>query len=77
MREKLSTNLKDEGKITIDINGVGNGKVELDKDFINIEKRTRIEHRRECIPNVIESSFALGVFFMRKSSTTYTSALIC
>jgi len=62
MREKLSTNLKNKGKIIIDVNGVGNGKVELDKDLINIEKRTRIENRREYIPNVIESSFALGVF---------------
>jgi glycyl-tRNA synthetase len=77
MREKLSTDLKDEGKITIDVNGVGNGKVELDKDLINIEKRTKSEHRREYIPNVSEPSFALGVFFIRKSSTTYTSALIC
>jgi glycyl-tRNA synthetase len=77
MREKLSTDLKNEGKITIDVNGVGNGKVELDKDLINIEKRTRTEHRREYIPNVSEPSFTLGVFFIRKSSTTYTSALIC
>lgn len=30
MWEKLSTDLKNEGKITIDVNG-GNGKVELDK----------------------------------------------
>lgn len=50
MREKLSTDLKNEGKITIDVNGVGNGKVELDKDLINIEKRTKSEHLREYIP---------------------------
>lgn len=50
MREKLSTDLNNEGKINIDVNGVGNGKVELDKDLINIEKRTRIEHRREYVP---------------------------
>lgn len=56
--------MKNEGKITIDVNGVGNGKVELDEDLINIEKRTRIENRREYIPNVIESFFALGVLFM-------------
>ena len=77
MREELSTDLKNEGKITIDVNGVGNGKVELDKNLINIEKRTRIEHRREYIPNAIEPSFALNVFFMRKPPTTYTSALVC
>lgn len=57
MREKLSTDLKNEGKFDIDVNGVGNGKVELNKDLINIEKRTRIEHQREYIPNVIEPSF--------------------
>lgn len=57
MRENLSTDLKNKGKIIINVNGVGNGKVELDKDLINIEKRTRSEHRREYIPNISEPSF--------------------
>src|SRR2546421_438262 len=39
VREKLSLKLKDEGKIAIDVDNVG--QVELDKDLINIEKRTR------------------------------------
>jgi len=37
-----------------------NGKVELDKDLITIEKRTRVENTREYIPNVIEPSFGIG-----------------
>ena len=60
MREKLSLELKNGGKINVDVNGVGNGKVELDKDLVNIEKRTRIEHTREYTPNVIEPSFGIG-----------------
>ena len=60
MREKLSLELKNSGKISVDVNGVGNGKVELDKDLVNIEKRTRIEHTREYTPNVIEPSFGIG-----------------
>ncbi|OCL07304.1 glycyl-tRNA synthetase [Glonium stellatum] len=58
--KKLLIELKKEGKITIDVNGIGSGKVQLDKDLINIEKRTRLEHRREYIPNVIEPSFGIG-----------------
>ena len=60
MREKLSLELQKSGKISVDVDGVGNGKVELDKDLVNIEKRTRIEHTREYTPNVIEPSFGIG-----------------
>ena len=60
MREKLSLDLKNDGKITIDVAGVGNGKVELGKDLITIEKRTRVENVREYTPNVIEPSFGIG-----------------
>ena len=60
LREKLSIVLKDTGKIEVDVPGVGNGKVEIDKDLISIEKRTRVEHIREYIPNVIEPSFGVG-----------------
>jgi glycyl-tRNA synthetase len=56
-REKLSVELKTTGKVTIDVPGVGNGKVELTPDLILIEKRTRTEHVRTYIPNVIEPSF--------------------
>jgi len=60
LREKLSLDLKKSGKVGIDVPGVGNGKVEIDKDLINIEKRTRIEHVREYTPNVIEPAFGIG-----------------
>ena len=46
VREKLAIDLKDTGKIEVDVPGVGNGKVEIDKDLVTIEKRTRIEHTR-------------------------------
>ncbi|KAG5287024.1 glycyl-tRNA synthetase [Histoplasma ohiense] len=60
LREKLSLDLKQNGKIEIDVEGVGSGKVELGKDIINIEKRTRVENIREYTPNVIEPSFGIG-----------------
>ncbi|OQD70506.1 hypothetical protein PENDEC_c023G00724 [Penicillium decumbens] len=60
LREKLSLDLKNTGKIEIDVDGVGSGKVELDKELINIEKRTRVENVREYTPNVIEPSFGIG-----------------
>ncbi|OQE31838.1 hypothetical protein PENSTE_c001G09598 [Penicillium steckii] len=60
LREKLSLDLEQQGKIEIDVEGVGSGKVELDKDLIKIEKRTRVENVREYTPNVIEPSFGIG-----------------
>ena len=60
LREKLSLDLKETGKIEVDVPGVGNGKVEIGKELINIEKRTRIEHVREYTPNVIEPAFGIG-----------------
>ena len=60
IREKLSLELQKDGKIQIDVKGVGNGTVELDKDLVKIEKRTRFEHIREYTPNVIEPSFGIG-----------------
>lgn len=60
LREKLSLELGKSGKIEVDVPGVGNGKVEIEKSLINIEKRIRIEHTREYTPNVIEPSFGIG-----------------
>ena len=60
LREKLALDLKKDGKIVIDVPGVGDGKVEIAKELIGIEKRTRIEHVREYTPNVIEPSFGIG-----------------
>ncbi|KAL8683703.1 MAG: hypothetical protein Q9186_000337 [Xanthomendoza sp. 1 TL-2023] len=60
VRERLSIELKNNGKIEVDVPGVGNGKVDIGKDLINIEKRTRVEHTREYTPNVIEPAFGIG-----------------
>ena len=60
MREKLSVDLAQTGKIEVDVPSVGDGKVEIDKDLIKIGKRTRIEHVREYTPNVIEPAFGIG-----------------
>ncbi|KAI4139753.1 MAG: hypothetical protein LQ341_004098 [Variospora aurantia] len=60
VREKMSLELTETGKIQVDVPGVGNGKVDVDKDLIKIEKRTRIEHTREYTPNVIEPAFGIG-----------------
>ncbi|KAL9579418.1 MAG: hypothetical protein Q9203_006705 [Teloschistes exilis] len=60
VREKLSLDLEKSGKIEVDVPGVGNGKVDIDKDLVKIEKRTRIEHTREYTPNVIEPAFGIG-----------------
>ncbi|KAI9729937.1 MAG: Glycine--tRNA ligase 1, mitochondrial [Cirrosporium novae-zelandiae] len=60
MREKLSLDLKNSGKMEVDVLTVGDGKVTLEKDIINIEKRTRVENVREYTPNVIEPSFGIG-----------------
>ncbi|ETI22996.1 glycine-tRNA ligase [Cladophialophora carrionii CBS 160.54] len=60
LREKLSMELQQNGKIEVDTPGVGSGKTELEKDLIKIEKRKRTEHVREYTPNVIEPSFGIG-----------------
>ena len=62
-REALAQELKDNGKIIIDVEGVGDGKVEVGKEFIAIERRTRVENTREYTPNVIEPSFGIGRIF--------------
>jgi glycyl-tRNA synthetase len=59
-REAFAQDLKMDGKITIDVEGVGNGKVEVGKELISIERRTRTENTREYTPNVIEPSFGIG-----------------
>lgn len=60
VREKLSIELEKNGKIEVEVPGVGNGKVDIDKELVKIEKRTRIEHTREYTPNVIEPAFGIG-----------------
>merc|ERR1712187_177009 len=60
LREKLALDLEKSGKVEVDVAGVASGKVELEKDIITIEKRTRVENVREYTPNVIEPSFGIG-----------------
>lgn len=59
-REALAKDLSEKGSIIIDVPGVGDGKVEIPKELITIERRTRVEHVREYTPNVIEPSFGIG-----------------
>lgn len=60
VREKLALELQQNGKIELNVPGVGNGKVDVDRNLIKIEKRTRVEHTREYTPNVIEPAFGIG-----------------
>ncbi|KAF2446400.1 glycyl-tRNA synthetase-like protein [Karstenula rhodostoma CBS 690.94] len=73
LREKLSLDLQKDGKITIDVPGVGEGKVEVPKELITIEKRTRVENVREYTPNVIEPSFGIGRIFYALCEHSYWS----
>lgn len=57
--ETRAAELKANGKVLFQIKGI-EGDVELDDKFINIEKRTKVEHVREYVPNVIEPSFGIG-----------------
>ncbi|KAG5950474.1 Glycine--tRNA ligase 1, mitochondrial [Claviceps sorghi] len=59
-REKLAKQLGESGKISLDVTGVGNGKVEVGSDIVKIEFRKRVENTREFTPNVIEPSFGIG-----------------
>lgn len=56
MREKLSLEMKEKGKVEISCpdSSLPNGKAEINKELLTIEKRTRVENVREYIPNVIE-----------------------
>lgn len=59
-REDLAKELKDNGKIVAKIDGVQDGSVEIGSNLVTIEKRKRVEHIREFVPNVIEPSFGIG-----------------
>jgi glycyl-tRNA synthetase len=60
VREKMSLDLEKDGRMIVDVPEVGDGKIELEKDLVKIEKRTRLDHVREYTPNVIEPSFGIG-----------------
>lgn len=58
--EDLAAELKDNGKIVFKVPAVSNDDIELDSEYIKIEKVKRTEHVREFTPNVIEPSFGIG-----------------
>jgi glycyl-tRNA synthetase len=62
-RKSLAQDLKNDGKIVIEVPGIASGKVEISKDLVVIEQRTRVENSREYTPNVIEPSFGIGRIF--------------
>lgn len=57
--ESKSKELKETGKIIFQIDGM-DGDIELGDNFLSIEKRTKVVHVREYVPNVIEPSFGIG-----------------
>lgn len=57
-REKWAKELQDSGKVAVDVPGLG--KVDVGKDLLTVEYRSRTEHIREYTPNVIEPSFGIG-----------------
>jgi len=57
-REHIAKELQDAGKFSIDV--VSIGRIEISKDLVTVEHRTRKEHVRDYIPNVIEPSFGIG-----------------
>ena len=60
LRQKLSLDLEQSGRIEVQVPDVGNGTVQIVKDLVKIEKKTRIENVREYTPNVIEPAFGIG-----------------
>lgn len=60
LREALSLQLAQHGRISVPVPGLAGRDAELDRDLITIAKRTRVENVREYVPNVIEPSFGIG-----------------
>ncbi|KAK3302457.1 uncharacterized protein B0T15DRAFT_306110 [Chaetomium strumarium] len=59
-RGKLAKELEETGKVVINVPGVADGKVEINKDLLAIKWQKRVENIREYTPNVIEPSFGIG-----------------
>ncbi|KAK4151516.1 hypothetical protein C8A00DRAFT_35845 [Chaetomidium leptoderma] len=59
-RGKLGKELEENGKVFINVPGVGDGKVEVSKDLLAVKWQKRVENIREYTPNVIEPSFGIG-----------------
>ncbi|PNS18164.1 hypothetical protein CAC42_3609 [Sphaceloma murrayae] len=60
VKEKLSLEIEEKGKVEVPVAGMEGGKVELEKDVVKFEKQKRVVSTREYIPNVIEPSFGIG-----------------
>lgn len=60
VKEKLSLEMGEKGKVEVPVASVDGGKVELDKEVVTFEKQKRLVTTREYIPNVIEPSFGIG-----------------
>lgn len=59
-RGKLAKEMEENGKVIVNVPGVGDGKVEVSKDLLAIKWQKRVENIREYTPNVIEPSFGIG-----------------
>lgn len=59
-RGKLAKEMEENGKVVINVPGVGDGQVEVSKDLLAIKWQKRVENIREYVPNVIEPSFGIG-----------------
>ncbi len=68
-REALAKELQGIGKAVVDVPELG--KVEVGKDLITVEFRSRTEHIREYTPNVIEPSFGIGRIFFALCEHNY------
>lgn len=56
----FANDLKEKGAVTVEVAGVEGGKVEVGKDLLTVEKKTRTVNIRQYTPNVIEPSFGIG-----------------
>lgn len=59
-RKGMASQLQGAGKVTLEVPGVADGKVDIDSESVKIEFRKRFENTREYTPNVIEPSFGIG-----------------
>ncbi|CAJ2510426.1 Uu.00g051290.m01.CDS01 [Anthostomella pinea] len=57
-REKLAKEIEETGKAAIDVPELG--KVDVGKDLLAVEYKSRTENVRDYTPNVIEPSFGIG-----------------
>ena len=71
LKEKLSLDLKNDGKCTVQVDGIEGGNVELDQELISLEKKTVTKNTRDFTPNVIEPSFGIGRIFYAVSEHVF------